>query len=133
MRAFIAACALVALYSSYEADAGLGDIVAETEADARRPLLNENFTLVSQPMDVDVARDLESHPRRRAVSAVSADEVQLHPRVGSDVAIHTRIQTCQGVAVTITSFGGGDWDQDMEAFCDETSNADDTSEQADAQ
>jgi len=134
MRAFIAACALAALYSSYEADAGLGDIVAETDTEARHLVLNETVTPASQPVDLDAAQESASRPRRRmrAVSAVATEAVRWPPGVGSDFAVHTQIQTCQGVSVTITSFGGGGWDQDIEAFCEETSHAD-TSEPAEAQ
>jgi len=133
MRAFVAACALAALYSSYQADAGLGDIVADTDTDARLALLNEKFSMVGYPVDLDEVQESASRPRgrMRSVSAVVPEDTQVPPVVGSDLAVRTRIQTCQGVAVTITSFGGGEWDQDIEAFCDEASIADDTSEQSD--
>ena len=42
-----------------------------------------------------------------------------------DAAVHTQIQTCQGVSVTITSFGGGDWADDLDELCDDKPVADD--------
>lgn len=117
MRAFIIACALAALFGSYGADANLGESGARAAGDEQLLALNEPLTIIDDTAGAQAESDPAPRPRRRtrAVSSGATEGEAPSPGVG----VHTRIQTCQGVAVTITSFGGGDWDQGVESFCEE--------------
>ena len=54
--------------------------------------------------------------RVRTIDATALDAPV--PGLASDLAVNTRVRTCYGVSVTITSFGGGEWDAHLDSFCD---------------
>ncbi len=122
MRAIILACALAALLGSYGVDANLGASAGAGQASENLIDINDVATLTATQASIGASQELRSRPRRRlsASRIATTDDGHSMPGIASDLAVHTRIQTCQGVAVTITSFGGGDWDQRLEALCDES-------------
>lgn len=127
MRAFILACALAALLGSYGADANLGATNGAARSNASNLRVNDAAALNAEQANVNAAGDPRSRPRRRpsASSVPTTNDERPMPAGASDLAVRTRIRTCQGVSVTITSFGGGDWDHGLDAFCDEPEPGDD--------
>lgn len=126
MRAILLACAIAALLGSYGADADLGAPASAGGTNDSALHINDVATLNAAQASLDTPRELRSRPRhRRSASPISTtDDGHPLPGIASDLAVRTRIQTCQGVVVTITSFGGGDWDQGLGAFCEEFEPAD---------
>lgn len=124
MRVFVAACAIAALLGSYGADANLGQIRMREIGGDEALLVQHPDTLRGDFSALALAADANIRPRRRprAVSAAAGDSASGNPVGG--VGVRTRIETCQGIAVTITSFGGGGWDQDIDSVCDESAAAD---------
>lgn len=84
--------------------------------------------LLSQQVGAEEDAGLLPRPRRRIAPADVG--VSVLPGMPSGLAVHTRIQTCNGVSVTITSFGGGDWDEELDSFCDESASTDESTELA---
>ena len=84
--------------------------------------------LLDKPVSAETHPDTLPRPRRRvrSSSVMAVDSDWSRP----DTAVHTQIQTCQGVSVTITSFGGGDWADDLDEFCDASPNTDDVTSTA---
>jgi hypothetical protein len=128
MRAIIFACALAALLGSYGVDANRGASASAGQAKENSLDSNDVATLTAAQASIDASQQLRSRPRRRlsASPIATTDDGHSMPGSASDLAVHTRIQTCQGVAVTITSFGGGDWDQGLDALCEESEPADES-------
>jgi len=110
MRAIIFVCALAALLGSYGADANLGASASAGQANENSLDITDVATLTATQASIGASQELRSRPRRRlsASRIATTDDGHSMPGIASDLAVHTRIQTCQGVAVTITSFGGGD-------------------------
>ncbi|MBT8444957.1 MAG: hypothetical protein HKN81_06320 [Gammaproteobacteria bacterium] len=125
MRAIIFVCALAALLGSYGADANLGAPVGAGRTKDTGLDINDVAALNAAQSSMDASGALRSHRGRRlSVSPIpTSDDGQSLQRIASDVAVHTRIQTCQGVAVTITSFGGDDWDAGLDTLCEDSDRA----------
>ena len=117
MRAIIFICAIAALLGSYGANASPGAGDPRNDDPVRD--VNNLDALIAAQADLDPGRSLAL--RRRASSSGTADAMALD----SGYAVQTRIRTCQGVTVTITSFGGGDWVGDLDGFCDEPAPSED--------
>jgi len=121
MRAFILVCALAALLGSYGADANLGATKGAARVNAVELGINDVATLRAEQAEADANQVSGSRPARRqsASSVMTTVGGQAMRGRASDLAVRTRIRTCQGISVTITSFGGGEWDQGLDAFCEE--------------
>jgi len=116
MRAIIFVCALAALLGSYGADANLG---ASRASDSLQRV-NDVATLNAAQANLDASQSLKARPTRRlSIASPSADGGDKMSGVNSDRPVRTRIETCQGLKVTITSFGGGDWGREIDAVCEE--------------
>jgi hypothetical protein len=117
MRAFILACAIAALFGSYGAKANLGKTSDAARSSPATLAINDAAELNAAQADVDLSHDTRSRPRRR-LSASSILMTDGEEAVPADAVVRTRVRTCLGISVTITSFGGGDWDRGLDTFCD---------------
>lgn len=117
MRAFILACAIAALFGSCGAKANLGKTSDATRSSAARLAINDAAELDAAQAGVNLSHDTRSRPRRRpsASSILMTDGDEAMP---PDAVVRTRVRTCLGISVTITSFGGGGWDRGLDTFCD---------------
>ncbi|MFW2403386.1 MAG: hypothetical protein ACN4GT_01385 [Gammaproteobacteria bacterium] len=116
MRAIILASAVAALLGSYGADANLGGARANDPVQR----INDVAALNAAQANLDPSRSFRPRSARRlSVVSPSADAVGSMSGVSSDHPVRTRIETCQGLEVTINSFGGGDWGREIDPVCDE--------------
>jgi len=125
MKYLTITCALISMTWSSGVFANYGMQADDARLDRPDLSITDASVLLSEQSMSDAQGIVLPRARRwqSTVSATASADFSLDGS-GSDQAVHTRVQTCEGVSVTITSFGGGDWDRDLDAFCDDSASPD---------